>query len=270
MNELPPDINPQLFKHHEPKNQEVNAKGRPGKPKIEGRVNPGAERVSNLAKAVVGQIGPRGKAGGVKKRVANNPPLKTQIEQGVEKIRNEFGVDGEKVSGRVLETLKTHKRMERPQLMTVANFSAYLTKHKFDPPSWLMGLAPEESIAIVWRGCGMESLIRMIANESASRDEKYDLNVAAPSEEAAKMQVAEHVGDEHLPEFTHMPQKASQFGRGSLVAAFAVPVKYLTPGSVSEGGVVCAKSAPASLIGWEEGKPLDNINLNVRNKMRFQ
>lgn len=262
MDNLQPNVNPELMR-----NQEAAGKiGRQEKPKIHGIINPGVERIHNLAPGAIGKNVNRANTQGVNKKVVNKPPLKIQMEKGLGKVRDEFGAE---VAVKTLDILKTHRRMEKPQMMTTENFSAYLAKRKYEPPSWLASLGPEEPIAIVWRGCEMESLIKMIVNESASQDEKYDLNTPRPSEEEAIVQVGEGVGEEHLPEFTRLPQIANQFGRGNVVAAFAVPVKYLTPGSGSEGGLVSARSAPTSLIGWEEGKPLDNIDVGVRNKMKY-
>lgn len=103
----------------------------------------------------------------------------------------------------------------------------------------------------LWRGCTKEQLMGIATQGSADGISPPDANAEAPSEEEAKKQVAEA---DKLPEFTNVPAKAEQFGRRNFVIVVKIATRYLTRGSVVEGGWVCANNAPVTLIHWKEGK----------------
>lgn len=258
--EIPPNIPNIPVERGIDQNKEINPIIKPSvKQKGARLVKPGAiNEVAQRAMRGVNQNKAARPGALHNKRVENKPPMKVQIKEEIEKVRIE---KGEEIAAKALEYIDTHKRMEKPteegKGIPVEQFSAYLNKKKMTPPPWLMELDKGELIDIVWRGCSMHNLVGMIVNESASSYKKYDLNTQAPEEDKARGQVGEAVGDEQLPEFTREPLKARQFGTGNTVAVFAIPTKYLTRGSDAEFGVVCNRSAPAMLIGWEEGRPFE-------------
>lgn len=96
------------------------------------------------------------------------------------------------------------------------------------------------------RGATFERLVKMAYYRSAG-NLPADANALPPSEEEAKAQVGEH-GDS--PEFTFILDKALAFAKRGVCLIVEVDGKYLTKGSVSEGGWVAAHSAPVSIKGW--------------------
>jgi hypothetical protein len=74
----------------------------------------------------------------------------------------------------------------------------------------------------------------------------------------------------NLPEFTSFTDIAERFGTNKFVAAFAIGTRYLSKGSPSEGGFICNKDAPVTLVGWKEGRKLlpESIEMQAASKRR--
>lgn len=108
---------------------------------------------------------------------------------------------------------------------------------------------------ILWRGCNQDQLMNMVRTGSAGGKTEPNPGALRPTEKEAIAQVGEFG---HLPEFTHSTEVAIQFGTGGFVCAFEIDMGYLTKGSGSEGGWICANDAPVKLVGWSEGREFVN------------
>ena len=118
---------------------------------------------------------------------------------------------------------------------------------KAEPPS-----SSHPETVIVWRGCRADQLVK-IAKTSTAGGAALNADIPPPSEKEARSQVGESTS---IPEFTFASQVAERFGRGNFVVACEIHVKYLTPGSTSEQGVVCSPHAPINILAWKHGPPL--------------
>ncbi|AKT38225.1 uncharacterized protein CMC5_023680 [Chondromyces crocatus] len=97
------------------------------------------------------------------------------------------------------------------------------------------------------RGCNSIQL-------NALRGRVGDDATTAPTDMEARMQVGEVPVFGELIEFTTDPAVARRFGTGGYVITVKIQKKYLTKGSVSEGGWICRKHAPFTVVNETKGR----------------
>lgn len=132
---------------------------------------------------------------------------------------------------------------------------------KFPPPvgeKWLAKVKDGEQIVTLWRG-GWVGLVDALKDEMSAGGLTADDDVKAPSDDDVKKQVGGSqpgVKTLKVPEFTTNPTVAWSFSgtKDSCLIAIAIKRKYLTKGSVVEGGWCCHGSAPIVGIDIHEGK----------------
>lgn len=166
--------------------------------------------------------------------------------------------EGAALAGEIRTTLATTRRtrIPPPAVITATQLQMFLRAQGRPMPAVFSGMGESEEIAILWRGCRADQLVKMVRHHSAG-GVPCDIAVNAPPYERAGAQVGESLS---LPEFTSNPAIAEQFGKGIVVAVFAIPKRYLQEGSVSEQGWVCERAAPVELLAWKEGEPLQKLS----------
>lgn len=125
--------------------------------------------------------------------------------------------------------------------------------------------SPDQQMVILWRGCGERQLLRAALYGCFSTMPNEE--ALPPSEKESREQVGEKTS---LPEFTSFPDIAEGFGTNKFVAAFAIKTRYLSKGSPSEGGFICTKDAPVTLVGWKEGRKIlpESVEMQAASKRR--
>lgn len=135
-------------------------------------------------------------------------------------------------------------------LLPFSAFQQYLSLVKLPIPESFKQLKADDQIAIVYRGCKFESMVQMVANQSAG-NKPVDISTKAPSEAVAVAQVGEQ---RSIPEFGERKADIIGFSTGGVMTSFAIPQSYLTKGSGLEGGWVANEDAPALLLAWRPGR----------------
>jgi len=107
--------------------------------------------------------------------------------------------------------------------------------------------ARPDTEVILARGCN-----KMQLTELQSR--LADASTTAPSEEEACKQVGEMPVFGSLIEFTTDQGVATRFATGGYIVVVKIARRYLTKGSVSEGGWICKSAAPFEVIHVQKGR----------------
>lgn len=133
---------------------------------------------------------------------------------------------------------------------------------RLPPP---LEFSPDQQMVILWRGCGERQLVRSALYGCFSTEPNEE--ALPPSEEESRKQVGEKL---NLPEFTSFTEIAEGFGTNKFVAVYSIATRYLSKGSLSEGGFICSKDAPVTLVGWKEGRKIlpESVEMQAASKRR--
>lgn len=178
------------------------------------------------------------------------------IKKELERIKEDQGLDKCQI---VRNDLLISRKRRMPKVGAFSPEELY-KKFEMSPPIVFSHLEDQEKIVVLWRGCRADKLVKMVENHSAG-GVPFNKDAEAPTEAQAKDQVGELAS---FPEFTADPRIAQQFSKGIVVAAFAIPKRYLAKGSRSESGFICKADAPVRLIAWEEGPALSSATKSTK------